>query len=128
MEILMKVYENSCPLCGDLLRIEPFSQWWYCDRCGYEKQAEQPELSSEDHEKIKELLNSKSLSVMPESACCIGQAISSLEPQTLTITNCEKITMHHRELDIDFELSPDRLENIDTLILNGYKYIKEKVS
>ena len=123
----METQKIICPLCGDVLRIEPFSQWWYCDRCGYEKQVEQPELSAEDREKIKELLYSQSLFIMPESALCVGQAISSLEPQTLTITNCEKITMHHRELDIDFEFNPDRLENIDTIILNGYKYVKEKV-
>jgi hypothetical protein len=47
-------------------------------------------------------------------------------PRTLTIVNCEKVKVQLRELDIEFELDPDKLDKIDTLIINGYKYIKEK--
>ena len=56
----------------------------------------------------------------------VGISKASVEPSTLTITNCEKFKVQLRELDIEFELEPDKLENIDTLIINGYKYVKEK--
>lgn len=50
----------------------------------------------------------------------------SMQPNTLTITNCEKFKVQLREIDIEFELDPDKLENVDVLIINGYKYVKEK--
>jgi hypothetical protein len=55
-----------------------------------------------------------------------GKLDPDLSPQTLTITNCEKFKVQLREIDIEFELDPNKLENIDTLIINGYKYRKEK--
>jgi hypothetical protein len=60
-----------------------------------------------------------------DHAFAVGKAIGSLEPNTLTITNCEKFKVQLREIDVEFELEPDKLENIDTLIINGYKYVKE---
>ena len=29
-------------------------------------------------------------------------------------------------MEIEFELEPDKLKNIDTIIINGYKYVKEQ--
>ena len=49
----------------------------------------------------------------------------NLEPTTLEIKNCEKIKLHHKEIDIDFELPKKVLENIDTITINGIKYVKE---
>ena len=44
----------------------------------------------------------------------------------MTIANCEKFKVQLRELEVEFELDPYKLENIDTLIINGYKYVKER--
>ena len=49
-----------------------------------------------------------------------------MQPNTLTITNCETIKMHHKEMDVDLAFDTDKLENIDTIVINGYKYVKEK--
>ena len=49
-----------------------------------------------------------------------------LEPTTLTITNCEKIKLHHKELDLDCELPIKVFESIDIITINGIKYVKEK--
>jgi hypothetical protein len=55
--------------------------------------------------------------------CAVGSA--DVEPMTLHIdTNLIKLS--HKEFEIDFDLNPDRLENIDTIIINGYKYVKLK--
>lgn len=57
----------------------------------------------------------------------IGLAVSSLdvEPYTLHI-DTNLIKLHHKELEVEFELDPNKLKNIDTIIINGYKYVKLK--
>jgi hypothetical protein len=45
---------------------------------------------------------------------------------TLTITNCNKIRLQHKETEINFEFDTKKLENIDAIIINGFKYIKER--
>ena len=57
-----------------------------------------------------------------------GFAVSStpdIQPMTLHI-DTDMIKLSHKELGIDFELKPDKLKNIDTIIINGYTYIKSK--
>ena len=56
-----------------------------------------------------------------------GYAVGSadINPMTLHIdTNLIKLS--HKEFEIGFELDPKKLENIDTIIINGYKYVKPK--
>lgn len=48
-----------------------------------------------------------------------------LTPFTVRIVNCKKIQLHHKEIDVEFELDADKFENIDTIIINGYKYVKK---
>ena len=69
-----------------------------------------------------------SLYVPCDNAWGVGYAHGALEPQkqTLTITNCEKFKVQLKEIDVEFELEPDTLENIDIIIINGHKYIKDK--
>ena len=57
-----------------------------------------------------------------------GFAVSNttdIQPMTLHI-DTDMIKLSHKELEIDFELKPDKFKNIDTIIINGYKYIKLK--
>ena len=56
-----------------------------------------------------------------------GLAVGKLdiEPCTLQI-DTSLIRLCHKELEIAFELQPDKLKNVDTVIINGYKYIKVK--
>jgi hypothetical protein len=56
-----------------------------------------------------------------------GLAVGKLdiEPRTLQI-DTSLIRLCHKELEIAFELQPDKLKNVDTVIINGYKYIKVK--
>lgn len=57
----------------------------------------------------------------------LAQSISgNLEPAAIEIKNCEKIKLHHKEIDIDFELPKNVFENIDIITINGIKYVKEK--
>lgn len=54
-----------------------------------------------------------------------GRFDPDLIPHTLQI-DTELIRLRHKEMELEFELEPDKLANIDTIILNGYKYVKEK--
>lgn len=112
-----------CERCN--VKLKQLNDWWYCPECGYGYSittGDPPELTEEY---IKEMV--KKITDTPfYPGTAVGKAIGSLEPQTLTITNCEKFRVQLREVDIEFELDPDKLENIDTLIINGYKYVKEK--
>ena len=55
--------------------------------------------------------------------CAVGSA--EISPMTLHI-DANLIKLSHKEFEIDFDLNPDKLENIDTIIINGYKYVKPK--
>ena len=50
---------------------------------------------------------------------------SGLKPNTLTI-DTHLITLKHKEMAIEFTIDPKKFENIDTIIINGFKYIKVK--
>lgn len=57
----------------------------------------------------------------------VGKLITDQPLQnTLTITNCNKIQLQHKETEIEFEFDTKKLENIDTIVINGFKYVKEK--
>lgn len=54
-----------------------------------------------------------------------GLAVGSIdiEPNTIQI-DTNLIRLHHKELEIEFELDPKKLKNVDTIVINGYKYVK----
>ena len=110
------MYTNkNCPVCGGYVVLLPNGSE-ICEKCHYLL-----------HGYIKEMAKKKKITGNPfYPGTAVGKAIGSDESQTLTITNCEKFKVQLREVDIEFELEPDKLENIDTLIINGYKYVKER--
>ena len=112
-----------CVRCNT--KLESFGDWWICPECnyGYKITTGDPpiELAEEYAEMAKKLIDTP---LYIPSGETIG--IASVQPQTLTITNCEKFKVQLKEIDLEFELEPDKLENIDTLIINGHKYVKEK--
>lgn len=103
------------------------NNWWECPNCHYgfmDLSVDIPKLSDEEAEMTKHIFESK-LYIPCNNVQSVGKAVGSLEPQTLTITNCEKIKIHHKEMDIDFEFDTSKLENIDKIIINGYKFVRE---
>lgn len=105
----LRYLNKTCPICGGLVVLLGGIE--RCEKCHYI-------LSSS--------VQAQMLDSTRYSSTAVGKAISSVKPQTLTITNCEKFRVQLRDIDIEFELEPDKLENIDTIILNGYKYVKER--
>jgi ribosomal protein S27AE len=112
----LRYLNKTCPICGGFVVLLD-SGIEMCEKCHY---------TLPSHYNLPSSVQSQMLDSTRYSSTAVGKAIGSVEPQTLTITNCEKFKVQLRELDVEFELEPDKLENIDTLIINGYKYVKEK--
>lgn len=105
-----------CDRCGVALQV--WGDWKVCPRCGYGSLLQ-----------IGDLPNDFTIPNIHNDCGWVADYIYSIKPidaDTLTITNCEKFKVQLREIDIEFELDADKLENIDTIIINGYKYVKEK--
>ena len=114
--------DKWCTRCNT--KLEQYDNWWVCPKCSYGYRittGDPPELTMEYIKEMTEKITRTPFYIHSDEA--IG--IASAQPQTLTITNCEKFKVQLREIEVEFELEPDKLENIDTLIINGYKFVKE---
>ena len=110
---------NSLGLCGRCgVALQEWGNLKVCPRCRYGYLLEIGDLP--DDITIPNIYN--------DGNWAVGRIadVDPMAPNTLTITNCEKFKVQLREIDIEFELDPDKLENIDTIIINGHKYVKEK--
>jgi hypothetical protein len=47
-------------------------------------------------------------------------------PPNSVIIECAKLTLRNRAVDIDVDIYPHQLDNIDTIVVNGYTYKKEE--
>ena len=119
-----------CTNCNT--KMEPLgdSGWWSCPKCGYgyrEFIGDPKQFSDEDIEISKKIFEGK-LHTPCDNVWGVGKILPNdlTEQNTLTITNCEKIKMHHKEIAIDFEFDIPKIENINTIIINGHKFVREK--
>lgn len=51
-----------------------------------------------------------------------------VRPQTLEITGCERIILKDKSLDFSFEITKGKIEDFDEIIVNGIKFVKEKLA
>ena len=118
--------EKYCDRCHT--KLNPLNDWWYCPECGhsYRDYIGDPISYDDIVEQLKKITDHSFYIKSDGTANAWGALDPKLNPQTLTITNCEKFKVQLKEIDIEFELDPDKLENIDTIVINGYKYVKEK--
>lgn len=56
-------------------------------------------------------------------ATAIGR--HNMEPDTLTIQRCSKLKVEHNGIEIEFPLDDYILKSINTIEINGFKYVKE---
>ena len=52
-------------------------------------------------------------------------AMSGGLPENTLQINTDVIVLKNKELDIDFQIESNKFKDIDTIIVNGYKYIKK---
>jgi hypothetical protein len=48
------------------------------------------------------------------------------QPQTMEITNCERITVGLKDLEVNFELPLDYIDQLDKIIINGVVFNRER--
>ena len=113
-EIALGMLEAICPICGhhvpvrvDLdyktLEYQVCGLQEFCPRCHENMFKEEPKLFTEE-------------------AAFIG---SRLEPSSKSLViNCDKITLEQRSLGITVDIS-ESIENIDTVEINGVKFVRE---
>lgn len=104
-----------CPKCKTPLEGSMSSDWWECPNCHYRYMDYIGDLPQDN------------LFIPCDNIWGTGRAVGLLEPFTLTIEKCEKIKMHHKEMDIDFEFDTKKIEGIDIIIINGHKFVREKL-
>lgn len=108
-----------CPSCSYLIspKTNVFG-YEQCVNCGYvfQEQSEPVEISSA----IVEKYWNEAISPV---ATAIGR--HSMEPDTLIIERCSKLKVEHNGIEIDFPLDDYILKSINTIEINGFKYVKE---
>lgn len=136
----MNQYENrECPYCGSnqietITYHDPINFNYdtttkhICTRCDREidfnNLPEEVQLSKDEIEMSKKIFEGK-LYIPCDNVWGVG--VGKIEPMPYTLQiDTDLIRLRHKEMELEFKLEPDKLANIDTIILNGYKYVKEK--
>jgi hypothetical protein len=116
MEVIMDdiwhYIDLVCPICGGKVRHHLYLN--ICENCNFALP------NSNAAQAVLYDINSSGT----------GIAYGGINPEdlvskTLSI-DCELITLHHKELDIEFELKPEKLENIDIIEINGHRFVRDK--
>lgn len=110
------VEDNCCPVCGG--RLKEYIDMVVCEGCTYNELKTENYPPSVTTEQIKKLWEDHFV-----NTGVLGSW--DIQPNTLQI-NCELIKITHRELDIEFELNTKKLENIDTIEINGHRFVGDK--
>jgi hypothetical protein len=124
--------DKYCQNCNTKMKPLGDSGWWSCPNCDYgymDYIGDPKQFSDEDIEMSKKIFEGK-LHIPCDNVWGVGK-IAVTDPiaqNTLTIERCEKIKMHHKEMDIDFEFDTKKIENINTIIINGHKFVREKAN
>lgn len=121
-----------CQNCNT--KMEPFGDgsWWSCPKCGYgymDYIGDLPkELSDEEVEMSKKIFEGK-LHIPCDNTwgICVGKInTEDLMSNTLQFDRCERIIFRNKTLDFQFEIPEEQYKDIDTIIVNGHKFVREK--
>lgn len=98
-----------CPVCGG--KVRHYFDFNVCEDCHYTL----PD-SNATNTVLYNINNSGT-----------GMAMASITPidsKTLYI-DCDLIKLYHKELDIEFKLDKKKIEGIDIIEINGYRFVKQ---
>ena len=121
--------DKFCAYCNT--KMEPFGDgsWWSCPKCGYGYMdyigdlPKTKQFSNEEVEMSKHIFEGK-LHIPCDNTWGIG--VGKIEPMPYTLQiDTDLIKLKHKEMELEFEFEPDKLENIDTLIINGHRFVRE---
>lgn len=121
--------DKYCQNCNT--KMEPFGDngWWSCPKCGYgymDYIGDLPkELSDEEVEMSKKIFEGK-LHIPCDNVWGVGKInTKDLMSNTLQFDRCERIIFRDKTLDFQFEIPEERYRDIDTIIVNGHKFVRE---
>ena len=116
--------DKYCENCNT--KMVQYDSWWECPNCHYGYIDYIGDPPQDNIEMSKKIFEGK-LHIPCDNVWGVGKTTITdpIAQNTLTIERCEKIKMHHKEMDIDFEFDTKKIENINTIIINGYKFVRE---
>lgn len=112
------VYKYQCLHCGKIMDAEELSCMDYTRDLPKEIQ-----LTEEEMERSKQLWESSFFIRDDESKLAIG-SIEDLK-NTIQFNRCERIIFRDKTLDFVFEIPEERYKDIDTIIVNGHKFVRD---
>ena len=122
--------DKYCQNCNT--KMEPFGDnWLICPKCYYGQMGyigDLPkELSDEEVEMSKNIFEGK-LHIPCDNTwgVCVGKINSEdLMSNTLQFDRCERIIFKDKTLDFQFEIPEERYKDINNIIVNGHKFVRE---
>lgn len=119
--------DKYCKNCN--AKMVQYDSWWVCPSCHYGQMDYTGDPPSDNIEINKKIFEDK-LYIPCDNVWGVGKTAvtDQMTQNTLTIERCEKIKMHHKEMDIDFEFDIKKIENINTIIINGHKFVRENAN
>lgn len=117
--------EKYCPNCNT--KMEPFGdKWLTCPNChyGYMDYIGDPkELDEEELKQVQKMFESNLY--IHNDGLAVGKINEDLLSNTLQFDRCEKIIFRDKTLDFVFEIPDERYKDIDTIIVNGHKFVRD---
>jgi predicted RNA-binding Zn-ribbon protein involved in translation (DUF1610 family) len=120
-----------CDRCNTKMEKFGGTDWWMCPNCHYgymDYIGDLPKESpNEEVEMSKKMFEGK-LHIPCDNAwgVDVGKINNKdLLSNTLQFDRCEKIIFRDKTLDFIFEIPEERYKDIDTIIVNGHKFVRE---
>ena len=118
--------DKYCQYCNT--KMEPFGdKWLTCPHCHYgymDYIGDLPkELTEEEIEQAQKMFESNLY--IHNDGLAVGKINEDLLSNTLQFDRCEKIIFRDKTLDFVFEIPDERYKDIDTIIVNGHKFVRE---
>lgn len=122
--------DKYCQNCNTKMDHFNSHGWWVCPKCGYgyiDYIGDLPkELSDEEVEMSKKLCDEKFILPCDNTwGVAVGKLAEDLMSNPLQFDRCEKIIFRDKTLDFVFEIPEERYKDIDTIIVNGHKFVRE---
>lgn len=112
-----------CPDCN--VKMKPFgnSGWWFCPKCGQASATHAGDPPQQIEVPTTVLAKGWAKAVFPIETALFGKYYP--DPDTIVIGNCSKLKVEHNGIEMEFPLNDHILESLNTIKINGFKYVKE---
>ena len=119
--------DKYCPTCN--IKMEPFGdKWLTCPNCHYGHMdyiGDPKELNEEEFKQAQKMFESNLY--IHNDGLAVGKInTEDLLSNTLQFDRCEKIIFKDKTLDFIFEIPDERYKDINTIIVNGHKFVREE--